>query len=104
MKFNITPSSKKAFIYALIYISFSTIYLYSLYAKDPFYIPGLSDSIVYLILLLFTMPGQLLSWGIRYGGTDSELLEYTLVGISQCINLFIWWKIFMSFTKEKPKT
>ena len=98
---HLRQGSKKALLYAVIYVSLCTILLYSIFPSDPFAFEGLYDNIFYLILSLFAIPGQLFSWGIRFSGTDSKLNEYILVFVSQLINVFIWWRIFFIFIKRK---
>jgi len=87
-------------MWASIYIGFSTIMLYTLYPSDPFSCEGIYDNIIYWILSLFVIPGQLLSWGLRYGGFDSWTTELLLVCLSQLINLLIWWRLIL-YIKRK---
>lgn len=92
--------SKISLIWAVIYIGFSTIMLYTISPSDPFSFEGIYDNIIYWILSLLVIPGQLLSWGLRYGGFDSWTTELLLVGLSQLINLLIWWRIIL-YVKRK---
>jgi hypothetical protein len=79
---------------------FSTIMLYTLYPSDPFSFEGFYDNIIYVILSLLVIPGQLFSWGMRYGGFDSWTTELLFVSLSQLMNLLIWWKIIL-YVKRK---
>ena len=92
--------SKISLIWASIYVGFSTIMLYTIYPSDPFSFEGLYDNIIYLTLSLLVVPGQLLSWGLRYGGFDSWTTELMFVSLSQLANLLIWWKIIL-YVKRK---
>ncbi|MEB2778658.1 hypothetical protein SYJ56_25335 [Algoriphagus sp. D3-2-R+10] len=74
--------------------------LYTLYPSDPFSFEGIYDNILYGILLLASLPGQLLSGGLRYGGIDSWTTELPLIGLSQTINLLIWWRLIL-YVKRK---
>lgn len=92
--------SKKAFYFSIGYVGFATILLYSMYPSDPFAFEGLYDNFVYLILSLLAIPGQLLSWSIRFAGSDSVISELLLVLLSQLINVVIWWRIIL-YVKRK---
>ena len=92
--------SKNALVVSIIYIAISTLMLYSIYPKDPFVFEGMHDNLIYTILSLLVIPGQLLSFGIRYGGVDSMYTELLLVGISQIVNILIWWRIIL-YVKRK---
>ena len=92
--------SKTSLLLASVYIGISTIMLYTLYPTDPFSFEGIYDNIIYLILNLIVIPGQLLSWGFRYGGFESWTTELMLVSLSQLINLLLWWRIIL-YVKRK---
>lgn len=92
--------SKNSLTYAALYIGFSTIMLYTLFPSDPFSFEGIYENNIYWIVTLLVMPGQLLSWGLRYGGFDSWVLELLFVALSQVINLLIWWRIIL-YIKRK---
>ena len=82
--------SNRALLYSILYVGLSTIILYSMFPSDPFSIDGLRDNLFYLFLSILALPGQLFSWGIRYGGVDSKSTELILVFVCQTINVIIW--------------
>ena len=92
--------SKDALLLSIIYVGISTILLYSLYPNDPFAFEWMSESVIYAFLNLLAIPGQLLSFGIRYGGVDSLKTELLLVGISQIVNILVCWRIIL-YMKRK---
>lgn len=92
--------SKISLIWASIYVGFSTLMLYTLNPSDPFSFEGIYDNIIYWILSLLVIPGQLLSWGLRYGGFDSWTTELLFVSLSQLINLLICWRLIL-YVKRK---
>jgi len=74
--------------------------LYTISPSDPFSFEGIYDNILYLILCLLVIPGQLLSWGLRYGGFESWTSELIFVSLSQLLNLIIWWRIILYFKRK----
>ncbi len=66
-----------------------------MYPSDPFSIGGLRGNWFDIILALVTMPGQLFSWGIRFGGIELKEIELLVVFISQAINVIIWWRLIL---------
>ncbi len=92
--------NKRSLILASIYVGFSTIMLYTLYPSDPFSFEFMRDNLVYLIMILIAIPGQLLSWGLRYGGFDSWYTELFYVSISQLFNLLMYWWLIL-YLKRK---
>ena len=97
---SLKKDSKEALLLAIIYVGISTILLYSMYPDDPFAFDWMRESLIYAFLNLIAIPGQLLSFGIRYGGVESIKTELLLVGISQLVNLLICWRIIL-YVKRK---
>ncbi|MFT4534981.1 MAG: hypothetical protein ACJA1A_002313 [Saprospiraceae bacterium] len=87
--------SNRALLYSIGYVGLSTIFLYSIYPSDPFSFDGLYDSVIYSIISLLVLPGQLFSWGIRFAGVEQSQTEFLMVIMSQIVNVFIWWRIIL---------
>lgn len=99
-KKNSKQESNKALLFSFLYVGFSTITLYSMYPSDPFSIGGLRGTEIDIIFALITMPGQLFSWGIRFGGMESQKQELLFVFISQLVNFIIWWRIIFYIIRK----
>ena len=95
--------SQIALLTSILYIGLSTILLYSIYPSDPFSFEGIYENPLYFIFLICSFPGQLFSWGIRFGGSESIHVELLLVFLSQTLNVILWWRIFLYFRKIKQK-
>jgi hypothetical protein len=97
---SLKKDSKNALLISIVYVGLSTILLYTISPKDPFAFDWMYDNLIYYLLMLLAIPGQLLSFGIRYGGSDSLTEELLLVGISQLVNILICWRIIL-YVKRK---
>ena len=75
--------NKKAFWIAFFYVGVASLVLLTMYPKDILYNENFNDFT--LLLLLLTFPANIISFGIRYGSSDT----YIPVIITQLIFFII---------------
>jgi hypothetical protein len=85
--------NKKAFWIAFFYVGIASLVLFTMYPKDILYNEKFND--LNFLLLLLTFPANVISFGIRYGSSET----YIPVIVTQLVFFSLWYKFLESRIK-----